>query len=312
MIWLTWRLQRMELVLLGSVLLFMGGLLALTRDDVIALNRIYTAETCPGSLFGTEGSCVVPVSRLYSFVSSFLPWFNLLPLLAAVLLILPVLLELEQGTHRLAWTQSVTRWHWARAKLTMLSLGGVAFAALFALLFHWWSAFQDERNGRLAQDYYDLRGTIPIGATLFAIGLMVAVGMALQRPIVATVVASGVYVAARVVMGLWIRPHLVGSETAPNGDPSRGENYWHLSMQWRNDAGEAVSERYVTDLCFSTIDVGRVAGGDCLAENGLVQFTNYHPESHYWPLQLMETGLFLVGGAALLGFAAWYVVRRVE
>jgi hypothetical protein len=35
----------------------------------------------------------------------------------------------------------------------------------------------------------------------------------------------------------------------------------------------------------------------------------YHPASHFWALQIRETALFGVAGAALLAFAAWWTVR---
>jgi hypothetical protein len=35
----------------------------------------------------------------------------------------------------------------------------------------------------------------------------------------------------------------------------------------------------------------------------------YHPESHYWPLQLTETALFAGVALLLIGIAAWRVLR---
>jgi hypothetical protein len=36
----------------------------------------------------------------------------------------------------------------------------------------------------------------------------------------------------------------------------------------------------------------------------------YQPASHFWPLQLTETGLFLGLAAVLIGFAAWWTHER--
>jgi hypothetical protein len=38
----------------------------------------------------------------------------------------------------------------------------------------------------------------------------------------------------------------------------------------------------------------------------------YQPESHFWPLQLTETGLFLGLAGILIGFAAWWTRRRAS
>ena len=37
----------------------------------------------------------------------------------------------------------------------------------------------------------------------------------------------------------------------------------------------------------------------------------YQPESHFWPLQLTETGLFVGLAAILILFAAWWTYERV-
>ena len=47
-------------------------------------------------------------------------WFTLVPGLIGVLLAVPLVLELENGTYRLAWTQSVTRYRWLAIRLAGL------------------------------------------------------------------------------------------------------------------------------------------------------------------------------------------------
>jgi hypothetical protein len=37
----------------------------------------------------------------------------------------------------------------------------------------------------------------------------------------------------------------------------------------------------------------------------------YHPASHFWPLQLIETAIFGGAALALLGFAVWWTLRRL-
>ena len=38
----------------------------------------------------------------------------------------------------------------------------------------------------------------------------------------------------------------------------------------------------------------------------------YQPESHFWPLQLTETGLFVGLAAILILFAAWWTRQRTS
>lgn len=51
---------------------------------------------------------------------------------------------------------------------------------------------------------------------------------------------------------------------------------------------------------------------DCLASLGASErYHDYHPASHFWPLQLVETGI-LLALAALAVFAAFRVLRRLH
>lgn len=322
MTWLTWRLQRTELALLALILLVLAGALLPTKADLIAETRPYLPEDCPVPLSGHDGAtelgCSVPVGRLYQVVSQWLQWFDVIPLLAALLLALPVVLELENGTYQLAWTQGVTRGRWMRTKLAVVGLGGVVFAALFALAFHWWSSPMDQLNGKFDKEWYALRGTLPIGYTLFAIGLMLAVGVALRRPVLTIVLASTAYLATSIPTSVWLRSHLFPSLTRPTygtAEPGMSaeeraeggapDGDWHLSQHFEDRAGNTLSNEEGWNLCNET-------PWQCMEEHGLVHVTTYHPASHYWPLQLVETGLYLAAGAALIGFAAWYVLRRIE
>ncbi len=36
----------------------------------------------------------------------------------------------------------------------------------------------------------------------------------------------------------------------------------------------------------------------------------YHPASHFWRLQLIETAIFGGAALALIAFAAWWTLRR--
>jgi hypothetical protein len=314
MTWLTWRLQRAELLLLGLTALAVGAALLQSHADVVARAQVYTPETCPVPLSGTEGGCLIPVSRIFQIVQAGLPWFNFLPLIAAVLLALPLVSEIENGTYRLAWTQGVTRGRWARTKLGVVTLGAVAFAAISALTFHWWRSPMDELNGRLGDNLYALRGTIPIGYALFALGLTLAFGVILRRPVVALVLATGGYVATVIPFGLWIRPHLIVPIVQSDAEyltANPAQNLWFLDSYWQDAAGKRISD--AGELCsWMGAGSGRQAWERCIAEHNLVHYQVYHPDSHYWSLQLAETGIFLVAGLVLLGFAAWYLLRRVE
>ena len=54
--------------------------------------------------------------------------------------------ELETGTFRLAWTQSVTRTRWLAVKLAVVGLASMAVAGLLSLMVTWWASPLDRVN----------------------------------------------------------------------------------------------------------------------------------------------------------------------
>jgi hypothetical protein len=58
--------------------------------------------------------------------------------------------EVEHGTHRLVWTQGVSRLRWALVKFGLVGAGVVVAAACYALLVTWWRAPLDQAAGGTA------------------------------------------------------------------------------------------------------------------------------------------------------------------
>jgi hypothetical protein len=106
-------------------------------------------------------------------VAGVLLWF--LPLLAGMFWGAPLVArEVEHGTHRLVWTQGVSRRRWALVKLGLVGGGVVLAAACYALLVTWWRAPLDQATGQRFLSpgaSFDLEGLVPVGYTLFALAL---------------------------------------------------------------------------------------------------------------------------------------------
>jgi hypothetical protein len=82
--------------------------------------------------------------------------------------------EVEQGTHRLVWTQGVSRLRWALAKFGLVGGGVVLAAACYALLVTWWRAPLDQATGDRFLSLggsFDLEGLVPVGYAVFAVAL---------------------------------------------------------------------------------------------------------------------------------------------
>ncbi|MFJ3773989.1 hypothetical protein ACIPX0_20080 [Streptomyces sp. NPDC090075] len=110
--------------------------------------------------------------------------------------------ELESGTAKLAWTQSVSPARWLAGKLTAAALPLAAGGGLLALLFGWvWSADRES----LVSDWTWDRVFIPRGPLLPALlllGLAVGAlaGIALRRTLPALAVAAAVTLVVRLYL----------------------------------------------------------------------------------------------------------------
>jgi ABC-type transport system involved in multi-copper enzyme maturation permease subunit len=140
MIWLTWRQHRLQL-LLGTAVLALLALLLIPSGFAIA--SAFRGSGLPDCLAVPGSECHALQSVFDSRYSSLrftIPLFLILPALIGVFWGAPLLArESEQGTHRLARTQSVGRLRWTLTKLATLSAATVLGAALLAWLLSWWS-----------------------------------------------------------------------------------------------------------------------------------------------------------------------------
>src|SRR5207245_7294121 len=99
--------------------------------------------------------------------------------------------ELEGGTHRLAWTQGISRRRWLLLGLAVvLSISVVASAVLSAAvswaLTPWLALEQGIGNpGRFSSGTFDAVGVVPVAYAVFALALGVAGGALLRRTVLA-------------------------------------------------------------------------------------------------------------------------------
>ena len=139
----------------------------------------------------------------------------------AITLVVPALLgvfwgaplvanELETGTYRLAWTQSVTRKRWLVEKLGLVGLWSVAVAGLLSLIVTWWYSPLDRVNAnQFSSATFGMRDIAPIGYAVFAFALGLTVGVLIRRTLPAMGSTLVAFVAVRLAVTYWVRPHLV-------------------------------------------------------------------------------------------------------
>ena len=161
-------------------------------------------------------------------------------------------------------------------------------------------------------------GITPLGYAAFAFALGTAAGALIRRTVPAMAVTLAIFAVAQVAMPLWVRPHLIppdrtiatiesaeldfGSLTATvvPGQPGA----WLVSSGAINAAGQPVSDLPAAcQAAFSGLKP--TSPGRAWTSRGIREAITYQPASRYWPLQLIETGIFLALALALAGFCFW-------
>jgi hypothetical protein len=308
MTWVGWRLQRTETLIALGILGLLAALLVPTgismahayhHDGLAACLTNNPNPVCANKVGGFEAR--------FQSLSDLANWFTLVPGLIGVLLAAPFILDLEHGTYRLAWTQSITRGRWLAGKLGIAITAALLAGGALTLLFNWWRGPEAQLNGRLLTGIYDSTGTVVLGYTLFALGLALALGALWRRSAASLTVAFIGYFAVRVAVDYKLRDHLVAPLTATwrgNAQPSFLYNADVMSIS------ATLHGRPIL-----TGGGGFVGGHKPVAAapnlSKAIFHAVYHPASQYWPLQLTETALFTCSAIVLIGLAIWWTRERV-
>lgn len=307
MIWLGWRQQRTETIIAAALLALVAAVLI---PAGIHMAHAFTNDGLAHCVHATEGpTCGLVVGNFEQRFSKYVDligWLNLVPGLFGVALAAPFVLELERGTHRLAWTQSITRRRWVTTKLA-LSVGTTFLAAaLLTVLLVWWRRPLVKLDGRMDNGAFDSQGVVILGYALFALGLALAIGAVWRRAIPAVMVAFVAYFVARIFCDTWLRQRLASTSSLtwrPNGpDPAKLFHAWVIQ--------EAPSDRQGHML--ARINVRCVPGSGKCVFPGRPQWMHavFVPANGFWSLQLTEFALFGGVAVALIAFAGWWTLNR--
>ncbi|MFE3073749.1 ABC transporter permease subunit [Streptomyces sp. NPDC059247] len=229
----------------------------------------------------------------------------LVPVLTGAFLAGPMIArELESGTYKLAWTQSVSPTRWLVSKLAVPLALVVTCVPLLGLVFHWsWSTGpgNDFPTYWYEPTIYASFGTVPVANALMGVALGTLVGLLVRRTVAAMALAV---VATTTVLGTLylLRPGLWPPQTLTGRELSlRVSDSWIVADGMITESGERVGWEY----CRSGTGTAR----DCMiGRGGVADFVDHHPGSHFWPLQLVETAV-LLALAALALLAAFRVLR---
>ncbi|GIM95359.1 hypothetical protein [Paractinoplanes toevensis] len=339
MIWLTWRQFRTQAVIGLALVIAVAAAYLATRSTLLDIARDSGYTACTADC-GQLASQFVKTAR-----SGYLG--KLYQIGALVLLLFPALVglfwgaplvarELEAGTHRLVWNQSISRNRWLGVKLGGIGLATATVAGLASWAITAWASPLDKVDGWVTPLTYAARGIVPIGYAVLAFVVGVTIGMVLRRTVAAMAVTL-VVVAAAMVGGLFLREQLVAHSTyqaalpadwdggislSPD-DPSHDIRVeveppevatWVLSNTILGSTGAKYHGPYDPDYCGPHATKGGDGPQGCrnwLTAQNLQQKVTYIGNDKFWVMQWRETGVLLVASSLLAIFCFWWIRRRV-
>jgi hypothetical protein len=328
MTWLTWRQLRAQATAVYAAVLALAVVLAVTGPRLTRLGQAGLFDQLTRSDRNLYYAGIVVLALAPAVIGAF--WGA--PLVAR---------ELEAGTHRLVWNQSITRTRWLATKLVLTLLCAAIAVGVLSLAVTWWSAPLDGATGsqrgslpsRLTPIAFSMRALVPVAYTVFAVTIGTALGVLLRRALPAMALTLAVTAFVQIAVPLWVRPHLLpptsqlvvlGRDTLDSimaddtGTPVRigvrpaHRGDWVLSQQTVDSTGRAVALPSWFNSCVAPPPVGVVSQrseapdlSGCLSRltaEGYQQHVGYQPVSRFWPLQWAETALLLVLSGLLAVF----------
>jgi hypothetical protein len=312
MIWVGWRQQRTETLIAAAILAALAAALVPSGLHMASVYHHDGLSACLGqSPSSTCDEAIRNFTVRFESLGNLVAWVTLIPGLLGVLLATPFVLDLEHGTYRLAWTQSITRRRWIAHKLALATTAAVVAAVALTAFLTWWRTPLVRLNGRMDQSAFDSTGTVVTAYVLFALGLALAVGVLWRRAVPALVVAFAGYMGARIFVDTWLRQHLVPQLWAvwnPRGQqPANLNHAWVLTEGPSDRLGHAIAPM------ITSCSRAQAATGHCPAFKHGPEFLHavYIPASRFWLLQGIETAMFGGIALALIALAAWWTHERV-
>jgi hypothetical protein len=246
-------------------------------------------------------------------------WLNFLPLLFGMFIGAPMVArELEQGTHRLAWTQSITRLRWVVLKLSLLiGVTLLAFVILDAFLI-WWNGPIDSTLG--PWETFDLQGSVPLAYALFGLVLGITVGTLVRRSVPAMAITIVCFLLLRLLVMALLRPHFLPPLSyiwpGTQNDPRAYQGDLVISQTMVDRYGHQLSDADISRLCSNpALPKGgtdqQTAFMQCVEHLGFLNLGYYQPADRFWLFQAIETTIFLGLAVGLLLLSVWWVRYRI-
>jgi hypothetical protein len=332
--WLVWRQHRKHLLFglatLAALAVFMVPMGLGMHDELErrgltdCLPRLIAMEYATGDPHRPTGIVQngpnrepSAEERCFEQVDAFFGGHQIVIVIGLLLLILPVLAgmfwgapliarEVENGTHRLVWTQGVSRARWLFVKAGLVSAGVVALTGIYAAMVAWWITPVMATSGqRFDPIFFDEHGFVVFGYTLFALALGIFAGAASRRilPAMATTLVG--FIALRLSVLFLLRPRFMRLETRRHsfagsvgkGVPNRLHGDWIKETAAFAADGRPAAESIAC------------SNSECPSPAYMQDF--FHPADRFVIFQGIETAIFLLVAIGLIVATVYWVRRRV-
>jgi hypothetical protein len=326
MIWLTWRQHRRQALFASLGLAAVAALVVPTGLRMRDAAEELGLPDCLGKASDPEyvklgsrsaGGCGALAEQFLTRFDNLQPLgilFIFLPLLVGLFFGAPLVArEIERGTHRLVWTQGVSRLRWAMVKFGLVGATALALAAGYAALLTWWIKPLNSANGsRFDSIIFDLQGVAPIGYTLLAVALGVFAGTVTRKVQSAMAITLVGFIGVRLLVTSIARPNFLPQKerrisVVSDVEPNRLHGDWVLGGGVYDSSGHlqmAGGQRYCPP------GVPLPPGGEC--DKSLYNLQVYQPADRFWIFQTIETGLYVALAVILLALAVHRVRRRLS
>ena len=324
MTWLTLRQYRIHIAVLLAVAVLLAIGLVFAADYATRVRSELGVDTCV-PLPNTNVNCVNLDNQWRQKVG----WLNylfyalyVLPGLVASYVGGPLFaMEFERGTHRLAWTQSISRVRWAAVKLGLILL----IALVVGLVLAPFGGGQRVFLGRSIVspfETFEIEGLALVSYFVFGLAAGAFVGAWSRRIITGMFVGLLLFGVVRVGVHN-LRPNYQEPATAPfpgyqsfpfeqsNGIPP---DAWVLGVRAIDLEGRSLPQERLNSLMQEYF---RISGGvststsndtTFLRDHGVIRQLAYQPADRFWTFQAIEAAIF-TGLAALFALLTLWRVR---
>ncbi|MFD4671205.1 ABC transporter permease [Lentzea sp. NPDC058450] len=321
MTWVVWRQQRAVFITLAAGLVVSVAAILLLKAAMVAdLNARNLLDCVAKGLDACRGEAASEFQNT---------WFDRLHVAHGTVIAAPALIgvfvgaplfarEYEQGTHALAFTQSVSRTRWMVTKFAVAALPALVVVLAYQAAVHSWVDAAGKLGPLAAGPFYvttfDAQGVSPVAYTLFAYALGMFAGALSRRTLVAMTVTLGLFVVVRVVLG-GVRENLI-TPTRVLSDDLDGRSTVErgplvVESGFLDARGAVVADPTPMMNCSARGDAQAVTDFEaCYRENGLAQrFADVIPVDQVNTLHLLEASIF-TGAAVLFVLGTVWAVRR--